>query len=589
MENKEIIGRVAPGGKSAGVDPAQDALTASRAAGVTLQPPAAGLGGRVVAFIDIGTNAIRLLVVRIVPGHLQTVITEQREAARLGEGEFPDRRLQPQAMEQAVLVCRKFVELAQGHGADEIVAVATSATREAFNAEEFLHRLREEAGLHVHVISGREEARLIYAGLSSFIHLGRKKAVFLDIGGGSTEVIVGGQNRYEFLDTIGIGAVRLTSLMSSPGDTGPISPKQYEQLRQYARHAAVHTVYQVNQHRADLLVGTAGTVRNLAAVASSSRRGPEAENGDIFTRSELRRVAAMLCAMPLEERRRVPGLNPDRADIIVSGAAILDVMMEELGFQEMQVMPVGGLREGLLMDYLAQDSHDLHRLSVRERSVLHLGRACHFDEPHARNAERLALQLFDTAREAGLHTYGEWEREILGHAALLHDIGAFLSYGNHHVHSYYLINNADLLGFHQAEMTMMALTALFHRRALPTTDQPDFANLDREDRARVKLLSLIVRLVESLDRSHQNIVKEACVRPSPPRELRIRMCVDGDAQLELWGLRAREKAVRKTLGRHLVIEVTDSSASPAPEAQAEATIVSANGEQSAAAPAPLSS
>ena len=205
-------------------------------------------------------------------------------------------------------------------------------------------------------------------------------------------------------------------------------------------------MYQVNQQHADLLVGTAGTIRNLADIAASSRRGPESERGDVLTRSEVRRVAAMLCALPLEERRRVPGLNPDRADIIVSGAAILDVLMEDLGFQEMQVMPVGGLREGLLMDYLAQNSHDLHWLSVRERSVLHLGRACHFDEPHAHNAERLALELFDSAREAGLHSYGEWEREILGHAALLHDIGAFLSYGNHHVHSFYLINNADLLG-----------------------------------------------------------------------------------------------------------------------------------------------
>lgn len=498
------------------------------------------LGGRVVAFIDIGTNAIRLLVVRIVPGHLYTVITEQREPARLGEGEFPERRLQPQAMEQALLVCRKFVELAHGHGADEIVAVATSATREALNAEEFLHRLREEAGLHVRVISGREEARLIYSGLSSVIHLGHRKAIFLDIGGGSTEVIVGGQRRYEFLDTIGVGAVRLASLMFSPADVGPVSPRRYEQLRQYARHAAVHTIYQVNQHHADVLVGAAGTIRNLAAVAASSRRGPDGENGDILTRAELRRVAAMLCAMPLEERRKVPGLNPDRADIIVSGAAILDVMMEGLGFQEILVTSQGGLREGLLMDYLAQDSHDLHRLTVRERSVLHLGRACHFDEPHAHNAQRLALELFDSAREAGLHSYGDWEREILGYAALLHDIGAFLSYGNHHVHSYYLINNADLLGFHQAEMTMMALIALFHRRGLPSTDQPDFAALDREDRNRVKLLSLIVRLVESLDRSHQNVVKDACIRPSAPQELRLRMCVDGDAQLELWGLRARE-------------------------------------------------
>jgi exopolyphosphatase/guanosine-5'-triphosphate,3'-diphosphate pyrophosphatase len=458
-------------------------------------------------------------------------------------------------MEQAVLVCRTFVELARSYGAEEIVAVATSATREALNAEDFLHRLRIEAGLHVRVISGREEARLIYAGLSSFIHLGHQKAVFVDIGGGSTEVIVGGQRKYEFLDTVGIGAVRLTSLMFSPEDRGPVSPKRYDQLRKQARHAAVHTLYQVKKHHADLLVGTAGTIRNLAAVAAASRRGSEPESPEILTRAELRRVAAMLCALPLEERRRVSGLNPDRADIIVSGAAILDVLMDDLGFAEMQVMPVGGLREGLLMDYLAQGSHDMHWLSVRERSVLHLGRACHFDEPHARNAQRLALELFDSAHEAELHTYGGWERELLAHAALLHDIGAFLSYGNHHVHSYYLIKNADLLGFHQAEMTMMALIALFHRRGLPGSEQPDYAALDKEDRTRVKFLSLMVRLVESLDRSHQNVVKHAAIVPSPAKDLRLSILVDGDAQLELWGLRSRERAVRKTLGRHLAVEL----------------------------------
>ena len=150
--------------------------------------------GEVVAFIDIGTNAIRLLVVRLIPNHSYSTVTQQREAARLGEGEFTDRRLQPEAMDRAGLVCRKFVELARFHGAEKIVAVATSATREAVNEEEFLHRLREEAGLDVRVISGREEARLIYSGLSSFVHLGDGNAVFLDIGGGSTEVIVGGQH-----------------------------------------------------------------------------------------------------------------------------------------------------------------------------------------------------------------------------------------------------------------------------------------------------------------------------------------------------------------------------------------------------------
>ncbi len=508
-----------------------------------------------VAFIDIGTNAIRLLVARLVPDHFYTIVTQQREAARLGEGEFKDRRLQPQAMDRAVLVCRKFVELARRHGAEEIVAVATSATREAVNEEEFLHRLRDEAGLHARVISGREEARLIYSGLSHFIHLGDQKAVFLDIGGGSTEVIVGGQHRYDYLDTIGVGAVRLTTMLLAPNEALPVPPERYQLLRQYVRHAAIHTVYHVKQHHVDLVIGSSGTIQNLAAVAARALRSRAQETEDVLTHADLRRVAAMLCALPLDERRKVPGLNPDRADIIISGAAILDALMEELGFSEIQVLQQGGLREGLLMDYLAQNSHDVQRLSVRERNVLQLGRTCKFDESHARNAERLALELFDSAREAGLHAYGEWERELLGYSALLHDIGAFLSYSNHHVHSYYLISNADLLGFYQTEIEIMALTALFHRKGLPSTKNAVYAALDKDARELVGWLSLLMRLVESLDRSHQKAVKHARLRASGPKGLIVQIAASGDAQLELWGIETRERAVLKTLGRKLKIEL----------------------------------
>jgi exopolyphosphatase/guanosine-5'-triphosphate,3'-diphosphate pyrophosphatase len=512
-------------------------------------------GDEVVGFIDIGTNAIRLLVVRLIPNHSYSTVTQQREVARLGEGEFADRRLQPPAMDRAVLVCRKFVELARSHGAEKIVAVATSATREAVNEEEFLHRLREEAGLDVRVISGREEARLIYSGLASFVHLGDGNAIFLDIGGGSTEVIVGGQNEYQYLDTIGVGAVRLTTMLLSPNEALPVPPERYQLLRQYVRHAAIHTVYHAKQFRVDLALGSSGTIQNLAAVAARSLRNHSLETEEVLTHRDLKRVAAMLCALPLEERRKVPGLNPDRADIIIGGAAILDALMEELGLAEIRVLQEGGLREGMLMDYLAQNAHDVHRLSVRERSILQLGRSCNFDESHARNAERLALELFDSAGEAGLHRYGEWERELLGYATLLHDIGSFLSYSNHHVHSYYLIDNSDLLGFYKTEIEIMALTALFHRKTLPSARHPGYAALGRDTRKLVSFLSLLVRLVESLDRSHQKVVRHAQLRAHGTRSLCLAIQTSGDAQLELWGVETRERAVQKTLGRRLRIEL----------------------------------
>ncbi len=510
---------------------------------------------RTVGFIDIGTNAIRLLVARLVPNHSYSVVTAQREAVRLGEGEFVDRRLQPGPVDRAVLVCRRFAELARSHGAEEIVAVATSATREAVNKEEFLRRLREEAGLQVHVISGREEARLIYSGLTHFVHLGSMKAVFLDIGGGSTEVVVGGQHEYEYLDSIGVGAVRLTTRLLSPDEAMPVSPERYQMLRQHVRHAAIHTIYHVRQLNADVAFGSSGTVENLAAIAARALPGGAQGSEDLLTLADLRRVSAMLCALDLDERRRVPGLNSDRADIIIGGAAILETLLEELGFSEIRVIRGAGLREGMLVDYLAQDSHDLERLSVRERSVLQLGRTCNFDEPHARNASRLALELFDTAREAGLHDYGEWERELLSYAALLHDVGTFLSYSNHHLHSYYLIGNADLLGFYQREIEIMALQRLFHRKGLPSAKKPGYAALDKDSRRLVSWLSLIVRLVEALDRSHQRVVKHVRLVAAGPKGLVLHIEPSGNAQLELWGVETRGKAVQKTLGRRLTVEI----------------------------------
>jgi exopolyphosphatase/guanosine-5'-triphosphate,3'-diphosphate pyrophosphatase len=532
-------------------------------------------GSRTVGFIDIGTNAIRLLVARLVPNHSYSVITAQREPVRLGEGEFVERRLQPGPVDQAVLVCRRFVDLAESHGAEEIVAVATSATREAVNKEQFLRLLKEEAGLQVHVISGREEGRLIYSGISHFVHLGSKKAVFVDIGGGSTEVIVAGQHEYEYLDSIGVGAVRLTTTLLSPDEASPVPPERYRLLRQHVQHAASHTAYHVGQLQPDLMFGTSGTIQNLAAVAARALASGAQGDEDLLTLTDLRRVSAMLCAMNLEERRKVPGLNRDRADIIISGAAILETLMEELGFSEIRVIRDLGLREGMLVDYLAEESHDVERLSVRERSVLQLGRTCNFDELHARNAASLALELFESAGEAGLHHYGLWEKELLYYAALLHDIGSFLSYSNHHLHSYYLIGNADLLGFYQEEIEIMALTALFHRKGLPSAKKPGYASLDRGARELVKWLSLIVRLTEGLDRSHQRVVNHASLGAPGPKEVCLKIETSNDAQLELWGIERRRRAIEKTLRRKLMVEINGSPYPLAATAETELDTISA--------------
>jgi exopolyphosphatase/guanosine-5'-triphosphate,3'-diphosphate pyrophosphatase len=512
--------------------------------------------GHVIAFMDIGTNSLRLLLVRINPNRSYTTLSDQKEIVRLGEGEFVEQSLQPEAMRRAVLVAHKFVDMAKAYRAEEIIAVATSATREADNRDEFLRRLKRDAQLEVRVVSGREEARLIYRGVASGVNLGEKQALFIDIGGGSTEVIVGGQDQYNHLDSLKLGAIRLTSLFFLPNENEPVPPARYALIQQYVRNAAIRTVQQVSQDQVEVTFGSSGTIENLADIAILRDLKRRRQRDDVMTHSQLKQAVEMLCALPLEERRKVPAINPTRADIIIGGAAILDTLMQDLGIDEIHISD-RGLRDGLLMDYLSRSEHGdmLEGIPVRTRSVLQLGRSCNFDETHARDVARLALDLFDSGREAGLHRFGSQERELLEYAALVHDVGTFLSYTNHQQHSYYLIRNADLLGFDQTEIAIMANAGLFHRKAMPRKKKhPEFAELDKQSQQIVRLYAILLRIAESLDRSHTGVVQHAFFRKREKKKICLEIQASGDCQLELWGVQNHRAAFEKVFKRKLSIQ-----------------------------------
>ncbi len=510
--------------------------------------------GRTVAFLDLGTNSVRLVVVRLHANQAVTTLTQQKEMVRLGEGEFGDGYLQPEAIQRAVLVCRKLADLAGAYGAEEIVAVATSATREARNQAELVARLQREAGLDLRVISGLEEARLTFLGITSGLHLDGRRVLCIDIGGGSTELIVGDATDYEALASVKVGAVRLTNLFFLPDEEEPVSSARYALIRRYVQSAGVRAVQQVREHPFDLAFGSSGTIENLADVACQALHGRRRERDEPLMREDLAQVVELLCSRPQSERRQVPGINPARADIIVGGAAILDSFMTELGVAEIRISD-RGLREGLIVDYLARSGHgDLLRgMSVRERSVLQLGRACGFDEAHARSVARLAAQLFDAAREAGLHRYGEAERELLEHAAILHDIGGFLSYSDHHRHTYYLVRNAELLGFNQTEIVLMATVARFHRKGFPGKRRPELAGLGKRQRRTVRRLAALLRLAENLDRSHAALVTAVAFLPDKDGGMALRLATRGEAELELWGAQGQTTAFARAFGRKLTV------------------------------------
>jgi exopolyphosphatase/guanosine-5'-triphosphate,3'-diphosphate pyrophosphatase len=517
-------------------------------------------GPQTLGFIDIGTNSVRLMVVRLQPDRSWTTITLQKEPVRLGEGEFgAQSALQPVAMDRAVVVCRSFADLARAHGAQSVVAVATSATREAGNQAAFVRRLREEAGIDVHVVSGQEEARLIFLGVLSRVHLGARRALVIDIGGGSTEVALGDHAGAEYLDSLRLGAIRLTSEFPQASAAGPVSTKVYEAMRRRVQVEAVRIRRRLAGERIDVAFGTSGTIRNLASVIVRTLRDDTPQRVDTVTRDELRKVAKLLRSLGLEERRAVSGLNPLRADIVIAGAAILDALMEDLGLTEIQAVAECGLREGLVVDHLARGAHEArpNAPTVRERSVLQLARACAFDETHARHVAGLALDLFDSARAAGLHRYANEQRELFWYAALLHDVGTFLSYTDHHLHSYYLIRHADLLGFDEKEIATVAATALFHRKSRPGARHPAFAELDRPTRKAVRLLSVMLRLAEYLDRSHSGAVAHAALRADGPKALVLEITPAKDWHLERWRLEYRREAVEKGLGRTLTVRALE--------------------------------
>jgi exopolyphosphatase/guanosine-5'-triphosphate,3'-diphosphate pyrophosphatase len=518
----------------------------------TLKP-----AGNVVGFVDIGTNAVRLLVVRINPNFSFTVISQEKEVIRLGEDEFKDNLLKSEAMNRAIFVCGKFAELAKTYGATIIVAVGTSAIREARNQSEFLQKLFRETGLSVHVISGKEEARLIYLGVSNGVDIGEENAIFIDLGGGSTEIAIGDQYKLHYVHSLMVGAIRLTAHFIGEGWTGPISNQVYKQMKNHVSSKTTEVKSKVQECGARRAWGSSGTIINLAEIASKMfKKNGNGGNGSTLalSRKNLKKLAATLCSLPLEERKKLPGINPERADIIVAGAAIMETVMEDFGLEEICVSHKE-LRDGLLVDYLSNFAgyRELQKAPVRNRSILHLGRTFNFDEKHSETVSALALQLFDSAKQIGLHSLGEEERELLSHAAMLHDIGDFISFNDHHLHSHYIISNAELYGFDRSEIDVMANIARFHRKKLPSKKALKEVILDEKAKATVAILSTFLRLAEKLDRSHCDLVKKAEFSETEEDSIKLTFYSDTNCSLEEWSIVQNRQAFYDAFEKQLEV------------------------------------
>ncbi len=506
----------------------------------------------VLAAIDVGTNSVHMVIVRIFsdPPHF-TVLARAKEMVRLGETCRHTSCLTPVAMERAIVALKRFRELAESYGAHDIVAVATSAVREASNGAQFLEEIRRQVGLVVDLISGREEARRIYLGALSALPFEGQPHVIVDIGGGSTELILGDGEEPSFLSSVKLGAVRLTQDFIQ---SDPISKSDYIRLEHYIRLRLEPVIAELQAHGSWVrLVGTSGTIESLAlldAVLSNPTTGsmkrsapPATLHGYTFSRERLCEIVQQLQGMSMAQRRKLPGIPERRADVILAGSLILLETMNLLGASQLTVCE-RALREGLVVDWMAERgliaSYLRYQSSIRERSVQAMAQQYHSDWEHVSQVARFALSLFDQTQRLDLHSWTEADRHLLWAAAVLHTVGHFVNHAAHHKHTYYLIRNGGLLGYTEEEVEVLANLARYHRNSPPKRRHENWANLPKDLRLLVSQLSSLLRLATALECRRKQAIQMISLERSPDsRTLVLQLKPvrpEDDCALELWNL-----------------------------------------------------
>ncbi|HAC65155.1 MAG TPA: exopolyphosphatase [Cyanothece sp. UBA12306] len=499
-----------------------------------------------LAAIDIGTNSIHMVIVEIdktLPAF--TIITREKDTVRLGEIDAKTGHLTEAAMERAIASLQRCKDLATSMKVDNIVATATSATREAGNGQAFIERVRSEVGIFINLISGYEEARRIYLGVFSGMDFQDQPHVIIDIGGGSTEIILADSKEARFLSSTKVGAVRLTEKLVS---TDPISEKEFSYLRAYVRGMLERPIEEVNRKIIDneepQLVGTSGTIETLANINALQTLGeiPSPLQGYQMSRQEVKALVKSFATMTYEERLEVPGMSDKRAEIILAGGVVLMEAMSLLKIDNI-IICERALREGMIVDWMLTHRLIEDRLKyqgdVRQRSVQKIARKYQVDLDYSERVARFAKSLFEQLQGI-LHHWGNQEWELLWAATILHNCGLYISHSAHHKHSYYLIRHAELSGFTEVELETIASIARYHRKSTPKKKHDPYSKLPDTYRSMVKQLSAILRLAVALDRRQIGAIKQIqCKYDAEYKKLHLHLVPtnnNDDCALELWNL-----------------------------------------------------
>ncbi|OKH21228.1 exopolyphosphatase [Hydrococcus rivularis NIES-593] len=524
----------------------------------------------ILAAIDIGTNSIHMVVVQIDPILAAfTIIAKEKDTVRLGDRDAKTGNLTPEAMQRAIAALQRCKDLAISKNAAHIVAVATSATREAPNGLEFLQRVESEVGIFVNLISGQEEARRIYLGVLSGMDFQNQPHVIIDIGGGSTELILADSQEPRFLSSTKVGAVRLTREFIT---TDPISEAEFAYLQAYVRgmleRATDELRFYIKPGEQLRMVGTSGTIETLAIIHALEKQGevPNPLNGYQISRKDIREMIKRFAAMNCEQRSAIAGMSEKRAEIILAGAIVLQEAMSLLNLETI-VICERSLREGVIVDWMLThgliDSRMRYQSEIRERSVIKIAHKYQVNLEHCERVANFALSLFDRL-QGYLHFWGSEERELLWAAAILHNCGLYISHSAHHKHSYYLIRNAELLGFTEIELELIANIARYHRKSKPRKKHEPYSKLPDNYRKAIKQLSAILRIAVALDRRQIGAIEKfECKYDSEYKTLHLHLFTsnpDDDCALELWNLDYEKGVFEEEYGVRLVATLAVSRA-----------------------------
>ncbi|HEY6563796.1 MAG TPA: Ppx/GppA phosphatase family protein [Pirellulaceae bacterium] len=518
--------------------------------------------GRLAA-IDIGSNSVRLVVAEPLHGEQFRILDEERHCTRLAQSLGSSGKLDPEAIEQTVMVLRHFRQLAEGLQVARLETIATCAVREATNAREFLRRVERDVGLKVRVISGRKEALLAFRSVQAAFDLSDQNVAVVDIGGGSTEIVLASSGHVEKTYSTNLGAVRMTELY---GPTRQLFDSDHDQLLESIAHEVRRQIRR-RPFVPQVLYGTGGTFTSLASMLIARRKeDPGAAWGYRATHADVRHLLERVRRLSPKERRNLPGLGADRADIIVAGLAIIDQIMVQLRTNVLRVH-TGGVRDGLLLSML-DASEPIPAAKRKQRaSIEQFAVSCGTDLVHARHVANLATRLFDGMRRS--FEFEEGDRRLLEVAALLQDVGYLINYRAHHKHSYQLILNSRLPGLRNQELPLIANIARYHRGSQPKKKHGNFRHLLKRDQDRVRRLAALLRIAGGLERGYAQRVKSIRVEVLPER-ITLHVQASEEPELELWAARGRGEMFENVFGVSLAV-AWDGATAPAPVPQEPAT------------------